>query len=115
MSTTVINANFFPLGLITPTSGTPQGIFTNFPDLAKTSNFAAMLFFQAHYNNTGMIFIGSPSLNYSANAGVIAVLLNPGDSWSISGSPALNIISLSSFMVDCSHTGDGVFVSMLVR
>jgi hypothetical protein len=112
---TVIDSNPFPLGVIKPTPGSPVGIFQNFPDLATgIYTYANMITFQAHYGNSGKIYIGNQSLDVATDTGILYVLINYGDALSV-GSFALNVIDLRNIRIDAETLGDGVFVSMFIR
>ena len=110
---TTINANLFPLGFISPVPGTPVGIYGNFPDLADDP-YTNLILFQAHPDNVGRIYIGSPSMNVALNVGVNWVLITPGDGLGLD-SAAGNVWDGKKFRIDAELAGDGVFVSVHIR
>ena len=111
---TEITSNLFSLGRIEPVPGTPADVFANFTDLRNAYFPANMILFQSDPDNTGMVFIGSPSLDVATKTGINYILVSPGDSFSI-GSTALNVYDIAKFKVDTQFAGDGVLVSVYIR
>jgi len=110
-----IDANFFPLGLITPTPGTPSTIYANYPALADDEySHVNIIFWQAHPDNTGRVYLGSPSMNVAANQGINYTLMSGGDSFSIASSVGSEF-DIRSWRIDCENLGDGVYVSIYIR
>lgn len=109
--------NFFPLGVIRPTPGTPVDIFENFPALRleEPSFYGNMVLFQAYHDNAGKAFVGSEELDVVTDYGLYYTLMGAGDSFSVGTTGALNIFHLKQFRIDVETLGDGVIVSMFQR
>jgi|WetSurMetagenome_2_1015567.scaffolds.fasta_scaffold563597_1 hypothetical protein len=109
------NTNFVPLGRIAPTAGSPLGIFSVHPEWAESLRFFHMLMIQSDPNNWGLVYLGSTDLNVAARAGINFVLPAPGDSFSIGSYTGGNVFDGSRLLVDVEYTGDGAYVSVLIR
>jgi hypothetical protein len=110
------NKNRFSLGRLEPTPGTPLNVFDSFPQLTTddSEQFVCNVTFQADKDNTGAVYIGDDTLDVSSKAGIIYVLVWPGDAYSET-SMALNTIDLRVLWVDTESAGDGVYISVAVR
>ena len=109
---TSINSNPFPLGFITTTPGVPVGLTQAIPDF--DSPYVNAIILQASPDNNGAIWIGNKDLNVAANSGVLYVMANGGDSWSVS-SLSMNVYRIADFRIDIESPGDGVYVSVYIR
>lgn len=95
----------YPLGLISPTAGTPLPITT-------TVQRAHTVIVQAWITNTKNIFIGREGMNTATGEGVIAVLMTPGASVQFS-IDTWDAMDPRMIFVDTDNTGDGALCSVI--
>ena len=109
---TDISSNPFPLGLVTPTPGTPAVLTATTPDF--TEEYVNAILLETADHNRGKCWFGNTSLNKATNAGISHQFLVPGDVFVLSTN-VQNMYRLAEFRIDTEIAGDGVFVSVYVR
>lgn len=104
-----VAANPVVLGKLAPTSGTPIRLTANLTAAYGNTEIADDLHAHtleivASTDNAGRLYVGYTGLNKTTLAGVIKVL-EPGESWSISG-PSMNTYWVGTYFVDVATSTD---------
>jgi hypothetical protein len=100
------------LGKVTATAGTPVCIMANLP--SSTDQRCHKVVIQSLPDNTGMVYIGSSTINTTTLANVHKILKAAGDSESICGNYGLNVVNPWDLYVDVETSDEGIIGYLFV-
>jgi len=103
----------FPLGVISPTAGTPAVITANYTALMAGQK-ANSLMFQGLSTNVGLAYVGASWMSVSGMTGVMFVL-SPGQTVSFGDHGGGNKFPLAKYYADVATTGDDVLVTAFIK
>jgi hypothetical protein len=110
---TAVDVTPFPLGVISPTAGTPAVVTTNYSTLMAGQKVNALLF-QALSTNVGLSYVGASWMSVPGMTGVMFTL-TPGQTISFGDHAGGNRFPLAKYYVDVATTGDDVMATAFIK